>query len=235
MQRPTIIAAALALGVLAVAEPGPIAAQPAQGAPGAFERLREVMVNRVRDLKLTGDPDRDFAALLLAEEDNLVYLAKTHLEYGGDRVLRDLAQALSVEGQKRIDTLKEWQFRRSQADYKPQPDMPPPGSGPLDRKGGAAVVAAAPAQAPAAPPPKATEPAKPLPFVKGTIEDLDASSGKITIDHEAIPNLKMEGMTMVFRAADPAMVGGVKAGDRVRFTADRVNGQLTVTKIEKAR
>ena len=27
----------------------------------------------------------------------------------------------------------------------------------------------------------------------------------------------------------------VKAGDKVRFTADRVNGQLTVTKIEKTK
>ena len=34
---------------------------------------------------------------------------------------------------------------------------------------------------------------------------------------------------------DEAMLKAVKAGDRVKFTAERVNGQFTVTKIEKAR
>jgi Cu/Ag efflux protein CusF len=44
-----------------------------------------------------------------------------------------------------------------------------------------------------------------------------------------------DGMTMVFRAADPAMLKAVKAGDRVRFVPERINGQFTVTKIEKAK
>jgi Cu(I)/Ag(I) efflux system periplasmic protein CusF len=44
-----------------------------------------------------------------------------------------------------------------------------------------------------------------------------------------------EGMTMVFRAQDPAMLKQVKVGDKVRFNADRINGQITVTKIEKAK
>ncbi|MDF2119258.1 copper-binding protein [Roseiarcaceae bacterium H3SJ34-1] len=51
----------------------------------------------------------------------------------------------------------------------------------------------------------------------------------------AIPNLDIGEMTMVFKAGDPAMLKTVKAGDKVRFTADRVNGQLTVTKIEKTK
>jgi len=42
-------------------------------------------------------------------------------------------------------------------------------------------------------------------------------------------------MTMVFRAQDAAMLKVVKPGDKVKFDADQVNGQLTVTKIEKAR
>lgn len=44
-----------------------------------------------------------------------------------------------------------------------------------------------------------------------------------------------DGMTMVFRAQDPAMLTAVKAGDKVKFDADRVNGQFTVTKIEKVK
>ena len=44
-----------------------------------------------------------------------------------------------------------------------------------------------------------------------------------------------EGMTMVFRAADPAMLKAVKPGDKVRFVPDRINGHFTITKIEKAK
>ncbi|WP_429000491.1 copper-binding protein [Stenotrophomonas maltophilia] len=48
-------------------------------------------------------------------------------------------------------------------------------------------------------------------------------------------HLEMDGMTMVFRVADPAMLQQVREGDRVRFDADRVNGALTVTRIQRAR
>ena len=73
------------------------------------------------------------------------------------------------------------------------------------------------------------------PTVTGTVEKVDTAQGKITIDHGAIPNLNMDAMTMVFRAQDPALLKEVKAGDKVQFTADRVNGQLSVTSITKGK
>ena len=69
--------------------------------------------------------------------------------------------------------------------------------------------------------------------MSGTVEKVDTTEGKITIDHGPIPNLNMDAMTMVFRAEDPAMLKQVKAGDKVQFTADRVNGQISVTSIKK--
>ena len=73
-------------------------------------------------------------------------------------------------------------------------------------------------------------------MVNGTVTKIDESAGKITLKHGPIKKFDMdEGMTMVFRAQDPAMLKQVKVGDKVRFDADRVNGQFTVTKIEKAR
>ena len=57
----------------------------------------------------------------------------------------------------------------------------------------------------------------------------------MTIDHGPIPNLDMDSMTMVFRVGDPAMLKQVKPGEKIRFTADRVNGQITVTRIQKGR
>ncbi|SCY64317.1 copper-binding protein [Microvirga guangxiensis] len=77
--------------------------------------------------------------------------------------------------------------------------------------------------------------AQSLPSVSGTVEKVDESAGKITIDHGPIPNLNMDSMTMVFRAQDPALLKQVKAGDKVEFTADRVNGQISVTSIKKGK
>ena len=65
---------------------------------------------------------------------------------------------------------------------------------------------------------------------------IDESAGKITLKHGPIKKLDMdEGMTMVFKAQDPAMLKSVKVGDKVKFEADRVNGQFTITKIQKAK
>jgi len=73
-------------------------------------------------------------------------------------------------------------------------------------------------------------------LVTGQVTKVDASAQKITIKHGPLKKFDMEdGMTMVFRAADPAMLKAVKAGDRVRFVPERINGQFTVTKIEKAK
>jgi Cu(I)/Ag(I) efflux system periplasmic protein CusF len=70
----------------------------------------------------------------------------------------------------------------------------------------------------------------------GQVTKIDASAGKITIKHGPIKKFDMEdGMTMVFRAQDPAMLKTVKAGDKIKFEADKVNGQFTVIKMEKAK
>ncbi len=66
----------------------------------------------------------------------------------------------------------------------------------------------------------------------GEVRKVDKDAGKITLRHGPIPNLDMPNMTMVFRVKDPAMLDQVKAGDKVRFTADMVGGQITVMKIE---
>lgn len=217
---------------LVVASPARLAyAQPAKGAPAAYERVREVMDDRFKDMKLAGDPDRDFATLLIAHHEDLIFLARTQLEHGADEQLRRMAQRIIDEQQKQISELKDWQVRNRQPDYRAKADQPPHGSGPLDQRAAPApqVQAAAPTQ------PAAQAPASQLPVVSGTIEKLDVSAGKVTIDHGPIPNLDMDAMTMVFRVRDPALLQGVKAGDRVRFQADRVNGQISVVRIQKGK
>lgn len=71
--------------------------------------------------------------------------------------------------------------------------------------------------------------------VDGSVEKIDQAAGKVTLKHGPIKNLDMEGMTMVFRVNDPEMLKKVKVGQKVKFEADRVNGQITVTKIEGAK
>lgn len=71
-----------------------------------------------------------------------------------------------------------------------------------------------------------------LPQVSGEIRKVDVAAGKITIRHEEIPNLEMPPMTMVFRVASPALLEQAKAGEQVLFSADKINGALTVTTLQ---
>jgi Cu/Ag efflux protein CusF len=70
-------------------------------------------------------------------------------------------------------------------------------------------------------------------MVDGEVTKVDESTGKITIKHGPLKKFDMDGMTMSFRASDPAMLKQVKAGDKIKFEPDKVNGQFTVMKLEK--
>jgi len=67
----------------------------------------------------------------------------------------------------------------------------------------------------------------------GEVKKVDQAAGKITIKHGPLKNLGMDGMTMIFRVQDPAMLDQVKAGDRIAFVAEQPKGQLTVTRLQK--
>src|SRR5262245_53514706 len=73
-------------------------------------------------------------------------------------------------------------------------------------------------------------------LIAGQVVKVDQSAKKITIKHGPAPKLDMpDGMTMVYAVSDPNMLTSVNAGNKINFDAERVNGQLTVTKIEKAK
>ena len=74
--------------------------------------------------------------------------------------------------------------------------------------------------------------AKSPPATDGEVRKVDKSAGKLTIRHGEIRNLEMPAMTMVFTAQDPAMLDGLKEGDKIKFTADKLNGVYTVTAVE---
>ena len=66
----------------------------------------------------------------------------------------------------------------------------------------------------------------------GEVRKVDKDAKKITIKHGPLANLDMPPMTMVFQVKDPAMLDKVKAGDKVKFVAEKVGGAFTVTQIE---
>lgn len=66
----------------------------------------------------------------------------------------------------------------------------------------------------------------------GEVRKVDKDAKKITLKHGEIKNLDMPGMTMVFQVKDPALLDKVKAGDKVKFKAEKAGGALMVTDIQ---
>ena len=104
------------------------------------------------------------------------------------------------------------------------------------------VQAQAPARPPATPPASplasptaaAASAAAPVAMADGEVRKIDTEAGKLTLRHGPIAHLDMPGMTMVFRVADRNMLAGLKPGDKLRFSAERIQGAITITAIERA-
>ena len=71
-------------------------------------------------------------------------------------------------------------------------------------------------------------------MAEGEIRKVDLDSKKITIKHGEIKHLDMPGMTMVFQVKDPALLEKAKAGDKIRFKAEKAGGAMVVTEIQPA-
>ena len=72
-------------------------------------------------------------------------------------------------------------------------------------------------------------------MVDGVVKKVDKSAGKVTLSHGPLTNLSMPAMTMVFRVKDANWLDQMKAGDKIRFMADNVNGAVTIVHFEPAK
>ena len=72
-------------------------------------------------------------------------------------------------------------------------------------------------------------------LTEGEVRKVDKEAKKLTIRHGAIANLDMQSMTMVFQVPDAATLDSVKAGDQIRFRAEKAGGGYTATQIEAAK
>lgn len=68
----------------------------------------------------------------------------------------------------------------------------------------------------------------------GEVRRIDKAQGKVSLRHGEIKSLDMPPMSMWFVLKDPAWADGLKIGDRVRFVAEKVGTQYTITQIEPA-
>jgi Cu/Ag efflux protein CusF len=67
---------------------------------------------------------------------------------------------------------------------------------------------------------------------QGVVRAVAPEMNRIFIEHGDIPGL-MEAMTMAFEPADPNLLNGLVAGDRVQFTLQKQGDRLTVIAIQK--
>ena len=58
--------------------------------------------------KPTGNPDRDFAAMMIPHHQGAIDMAKLELIYGRDPVLRRLAEGIIVEQQQEIELMQRY-------------------------------------------------------------------------------------------------------------------------------
>jgi Cu/Ag efflux protein CusF len=66
----------------------------------------------------------------------------------------------------------------------------------------------------------------------GQVRRVDAAGGKVAIKHDAIADLGLPAMTLVYHAA-PSLLAGIKPGDKVTFTAKREDNQYVIVSISK--
>ena len=67
----------------------------------------------------------------------------------------------------------------------------------------------------------------------GVVKKLDNDQQKITLKHEALENLGMPPMTMVFRLGNISLVDKLNVGDHIMFRAEQINGTFVVTALTK--
>ena len=71
-------------------------------------------------------------------------------------------------------------------------------------------------------------------MAEGEVRKVDKEQGKVTVKHGEIKSLEMPPMTMVFRVKDAALLDKVKEGDKIKFSAEKIEGNITITQIEMA-
>jgi uncharacterized protein (DUF305 family) len=77
--------------------------------PDSFNQLISSSMKRMHSdmtVPSSGDPDRDFALMMIPHHQGAVDMARAELIYGRNKVLRRLAQGIIVEQQQEIEVMR---------------------------------------------------------------------------------------------------------------------------------
>ena len=105
----TLMAGGVAGGGMMMMRTGHAESAHAESAPGGFDALMAQSMTRMHaDMAVppSGDPDRDFAAMMIPHHQGAIDMAKAELAYGRDPVLRRLAQGIIVEQAQEIEVMR---------------------------------------------------------------------------------------------------------------------------------
>lgn len=69
-------------------------------------------------------------------------------------------------------------------------------------------------------------------LTEGEVRKVDLENRKVTLRHGPLTNLDMPGMTMVFSVRDEAALNKLQPGQKVQFRAEKIDGKITVTRID---
>lgn len=90
-----------------------LGAAPAAGAPeAALMRSMTAMQRAMAAVRMSGAPDRDFAAMMIPHHAGAIAMAEVELQYGHDPVLLRLAQEIVVTQQQEIVVMRRALARR---------------------------------------------------------------------------------------------------------------------------
>jgi Cu(I)/Ag(I) efflux system membrane fusion protein len=72
-------------------------------------------------------------------------------------------------------------------------------------------------------------------WVRGEITKLAPERAQLTVRHEAIKSMGMDGMTMPYKVTNSVVLKGFKPGDSVRFSVKMQGDQMLIDALEHAK
>ncbi|MEK9803659.1 MAG: copper-binding protein [Curvibacter sp.] len=71
------------------------------------------------------------------------------------------------------------------------------------------------------------------PWVQATVVRVDPERARIILNHERIPRIDMDAMTMPFKVDKGVPLAGFKPGDKVRFSFVERDDHLVIDALER--
>ena len=74
----------------------------------AFMQANQAMMDDMMAPNLTGDPDKDFATMMIPHHEGAIAMAKVVLQYGDDPDIRALAESIVKSQSDEVQWMKDW-------------------------------------------------------------------------------------------------------------------------------